>query len=359
MVRFLHCMVLSLLCLSGFTGCADPIKPKPNGPVWLAFKGPEQPFRSNHINAILATRAGQVWFGTDSGATFYERGSWGVIVDTLSYVTTPFGSVIRQAKVTAITQGKDGSIWFGTGGGGLHRYFQTTQGSGIRWIAYNEPVISSNVITSLTCEIVVNGDIWAGTSLFGVDRFIPSTQDPRYGEWRNYTTVDVPGFGSNQISATAFDIVDNSIWVASIFNLEVFFNDITGWRSYPAAVQYDYRILSMTVDLSNNLWMGKREGAARLDRYREWTYYTNRTTGGIFPAGAVNAVTTDLFDTRWFGTTQGLMRLRDTTWTLFNHANAPVLLSDTITALGYDSFGNLWIGTGNGVNVYNEKGTIF
>jgi len=346
-------VVLISLAVYFATGCGDPIKPKPRGPDWLAFQGPEKPFRNNHINAIITTRAGQVWFATDSGATFYERGRWGAIVDTLSY---PPGGRFRQAKITALTQGKDGSIWFGTGGGGIARYFPTAQLTDVAWLFYREPTISSNVITSLTCENVVNGDVWAGTYFFGVNRFLPSSQDPNLGEWRMYTATEVPDFQSNQMTAMGFNPVDNSIWVSSIFNLTVFFNDIAGWAGYPSVAQYDYRVLSMTADLSDNLWVGKREGAGRLDHYRDWTYFTNQTTGGRLPAGPVNAVTTDLFDTRWFGTERGLVRLRDTTWTTFNRAEHPELLSDTITALAYDQFGNLWIGTASGVNLFNENG---
>lgn len=352
-------LVATGILLAGLVGCADPIEPRPPGAAWVAFKGPDQPFRNNHVNAIVTTRAGPVWIGTDSGVVFFERGLWGAIVDSVSYVALEAGEVVRRAKVAAITQGKDGSVWFGTNGGGLRRFFPTAQSAGARWIGYAEPLISSNVITSLACEIVVNGDVWAGTQLFGVNRFLPSSEDPRFGEWRTYTASDVPAFGSNQISSAAFNVADNAIWVSSIFRLAVFINDVTGWRSYPSAGAYDYTILGMATDLGDNLWVGKRDGAALLDRYRDWTYLTAGTTGGRLPAGPVNAVTTDLLSTRWFGTERGLARLRDTTWTLFNRANTELLLSDTVTALAYDQYGNLWIGTANGVNVFNEKGVFF
>jgi|SRR3972149_61172 len=361
MMRIIDIIIVSLLLMimSWSTGCGDPIQPKPKGPVWQAFKGPDKPLRNNHVNAILTTRSGQTWICTDSGVTFYEKGSWGSIVDSVSYLFYTHDDSFIQARVTSITLGKDGSLWFGTGGGGIRRYFQYAQSTGIRWITYRFPVISSNVISGLTCENVVNGDVWAATPLFGVDRFIPSANDPIFGEWRNYTAADVPDFQSNQIFAVSVNLNDYSIWVSSVFNLVMFFNDIIGWRAYPTAVQYGYTIISMSFDLSNNLWVGKIDGAAKLDRYRSWTYYTNSTTGGNLPAGPVNAVTTDLYHTRWFGTTQGLARYRDTSWTVFSRSNSPLLLSDTITSLAYDYKGNLWIGTSNGINIYNESGTTF
>jgi ligand-binding sensor domain-containing protein len=340
-------------------GCADPLDPPPPRPVWAAFKGPDKPLRSNHVNAILTNRAGQTWIATDSGVTFYERGSWGAIVDSFTYLHYEPGTPVVEARVTAITQGKDGSLWFGTGGGGIRRFFQTSATGGIRWIRYQEPEISSNVISGLACEATVNGDVWVATPLFGVDRFIPSAGDPTFGEWRNYTTTQVPEFQSNQIFAVGVNINDNSVWVSTLFTLVAFFNDIVGWREYQSSPSYPYRIISIASDLSDNLWFGKLDGAARMDRYRLWTYYTNATTGGNLPRGTVYAVTTDYFNTRWFGTVGGLARYRDTTWTVFNRNNTPELLSDTITALAYDYKGNLWIGTPHGVNIYNESGTTF
>ena len=77
------------------------------------------------------------------------------------------------------------------------------------------------------------------------------------------------------------------------------------------------------------------------------------------PAGEILAVTTDLGSTRWFGTDQGLVRLRDTTWTTFTMADIPELPGNVITALTYDKLGNLWIGTETGLAVFNETGTRF
>ncbi len=146
------------------------------------------------------------------------------------------------------------------------RFFQSQQETGVRWITYKEPEISSNIIWGLTCENVVNGDVWVATPLFGVDRFTPSAADPRYGSWRNYTATDVPAFRSNQIYAVSMNIVDYSIWVSSTFSLVVLLDDVRGWRSYTPSPQYDYTVISLATDLSNTIWMGRREGASKLDR---------------------------------------------------------------------------------------------
>lgn len=358
--RSIHLALVPVMGLVVFlASCAEPIIPDARGPEWVAFAGPAQPFRNNRVNAIIATRAGQVWIGTDSGVVFFDRGSWGAIIDSVSYPVLQFGTVTSQATITAIAQGKDGSIWFGTNGGGIRRFFPTGQEVDVRWMGYREPAISGNVITGLTCDLVFTGEVWAGTHLFGANRFIPSAADPRFGEWRRYTTAEVPEFGSNQVSAATVSIVNGRIWVSSIFTLAAFLGENSGWRAYPSGGGYDYRILSMSADLSDDLWVGKREGAAVLDRYRNWTEMTASTTGGQLPPGPVHAVTTDLLATRWFGTDHGLVRLRDTTWTTFDRRSTPVLPSDTITAVAYDQYKNLWIGTVNGVCVHNEKGVFF
>ena len=119
------------------------------------------------------------------------------------------------------------------------------------------------------------------------------------------------------------------------------------------------RINGIAFDISNNVWFARNNGGAKLNLTSgNWTFYTPDSTGGRMPGGVVRSVETDLRSTRWFGTDSGLVRIADTTWTIFTKANSP-LPSDTITAVRYDLRGNLWIGTPKGVAAFKETGTTF
>jgi len=49
--------------------------------------------------------------------------------------------------------------------------------------------------------------------------------------------------------------------------------------------------------------------------------------------------------------------LTDTGWVVFNETNSPIP-GDNVRTLALDRYGNLWIGTVDGIAVYNETGII-
>ena len=338
----------------------DPIKPPARGPKFVLFRGPSVPLLSNRINQIVAHRNSQIWIATDSGAAYYDRGSWGVINDSLKY--WQYGSGVppwQTSRVNCITVGKDGSVWFGLGGGGIRRFMPTSTDAGRLWVTYQIPEISFNTISSLACDEFVNGDVWAGTLGAGLNRFMPSVGNPRYGQWRVYTAANVPGFRSNFIQTTAVNLTNQSVWVSTPFSLLAFINDVSGWSSFDIPHPYDSQVFSIAFDLAGRVWLGKADGVSVFNSVDgSWTHHTSQNTGGMLPEGRLFSVLTDLHTLRWFGTTEGLLQLNDTTWTLFDASVFSEWPGDTVTALTYDRAGNLWIGTTNGVVVYNESGTI-
>jgi ligand-binding sensor domain-containing protein len=342
--------LLSFTLLLG--GCAaDEVVPPEAGPVWITFKLPEtSQLLANKVNALNADQSGRVWVATDSGANYFQRGTWGKIRDSLRYTT---GSTVRYA-VNAIESGKSSTIWFGLDGGGVKRYREgATRGV---WTTYFSE-LTYPVIQSISADKLINGDVWFATT-FGVSRFIPSSSDPEFGTWQSYTgTAYVP---SNQVYASGIDPTDNNVWFGTQDGYCLYNDAITDWTSFALPPAYNYRINDIAFDLGGTAWLAKLEGVTSFNKESGVSvHYTNSSTGGRLPAGSVNAVATDLGSTRWFGTQQGLVRLSDTTWTTFTTATTPELPGNVITALTYDNLGNLWIGTNVGIAVYNPAGTRF
>ena len=118
----------------------------------------------------------------------------------------------------------------------------------------------------------------------------------------------------------------------------------------------------MAFDLNGYAWVAQSDSGIAVLKIttNEWVrHYTYGSTNHIIPQGYINAVTTNNHSIRWFGSTQGLIRLSDSTFTKFTTSTTAELPSNYITSLAYDLFGNLWIGTTKGVAVYNPDGTRF
>ncbi len=317
-------------------------------PTWQVFTTENSPLLADKINCILIDGEGRVWIGTDSGVSSYAPGSWGTIKDQLTYLTDAGPARI----VTAIAEGAGHTLWFGLNGGGVRRYNRFSPRH--VWQEYQYPSIPYDVVWSIAAMKYQPYQVWVGT-VFGTGRYTPSASDPEIGIW---DSVAIPTLPYGLVHSISVDPTNSWIGFGTQFG-PAFFNFTEGWRTYSLPPAYDYPILSVSFDLHLNVWMGKLDGVTCFG-LGTWNihHYTSENTGGQLPRGTVHAVTTDLFSTRWFGTDAGLVRLRDTTWTRFSRSNSP-LPSDTVTALGYDKAGKLWIGTTRGVAVYDENGASF
>ncbi|MGZ4841589.1 MAG: ligand-binding sensor domain-containing protein, partial [Candidatus Angelobacter sp.] len=100
------------LCLAGAAWCLDPHKPITQyvHTVWRSEDGLPQ----NSIQALLQTRDGYLWIGTQEGLVRFN----GVEFKVFNKSTTP---AIRHNDVRALYQDRDGALWVGTFGGGLVR----------------------------------------------------------------------------------------------------------------------------------------------------------------------------------------------------------------------------------------------
>jgi len=337
------------------------------GPTWITFNKTNHQLVGNRVNSLYTDADGIVWIATDSGASYFNHGTWSSFVTDLQYATYYNGGELIVSTVNSITQGLDRSIWFGLNGGGMARYNQFAQHLVWRRYTTSDGGIPYNIVNAVDRGQVASsgglpGEVWCATYL-GVGHFIPAVNEG--GVWINYTT-DNSTLPSNTVRAVALNINDNSIWFASQdpssgSSCVLSINANLQWQ--PAQIlppPYDLPIVAIAFDDHNIGWFAKWQGVSSLNtKTLQWTHYTNESTKRVLPLGNVNSVTTDYDLTRWFGTNSGLVRMIDTSWTKFNRLNTPQLPSDTVTALTYDRNGNLWIGTPHGVAVYNQAGTRF
>lgn len=354
MTRFIA--LLTLLVLIIFSGCKETIETTETGPQWVTFRRPAtSAIPSNQVNTMALGNDGRVWIGTDSGAASFLRNSWGVITDSLRYLLG--GSLQYSKKVNAITEGPDGSIWFGLAGAGAKRYRPNATSN--TWLSYHQTLSGSVLSVTADQQLQQRGDVWFAT-LSGISWFIPNNADPSTGQWY---AVQQPTIPSNQVRTSVFNFNDNSVWFGTSGGVAYYDIANQAWTVFSLPPPHDaYTISSIAFDRNNIAWIGTWGGVTRYDKAAStFTHYTNANTNGKLPSDLVNVVAVDkkLPPTVWIGTNGGLARLRDTSWTTFKTFNVPELPGDTVKGIVIDLRNNVWIGTSNGVAVYNEEGTSF
>jgi ligand-binding sensor domain-containing protein len=356
-MRISHCLLVAGITLLLMMGCnKDEGTGAKIGPVWVTYTTSNSPIFSDNIKTIFVDGENYVWFGTDKGAPYFTKGNWGGIKDSLRYAQAGGG---YGYTVNAIAQSKDGSIWFGTQGGGAVRYIK----NGTRFVfkRYLQPDVPYATIAGVSGQMTNRGEVFVSTRAAGVGRYTPSTTEIGEGVW---TAIDNSNhFTTNNIPTTTVNVIDNSIWFGTADGSVVRYDGDQDWLTSSLPPPYNnYFVLGIAFDLSDHAWIAKSDSGVSVfnNSTKEWIqHYTYGNTGGKMPRGEIKSIATDKNKMRWFGTTQGLVLLNDTTWTTYTISNTPALPSNNITALSYDGYGNLWIGTNKGVAVYNPTGTRF
>jgi ligand-binding sensor domain-containing protein/signal transduction histidine kinase len=356
---------------------------------------------NDFVRAVLQTRDGVVWAGTDDGL-FRLQGERMVRVDGAgaipsmavhalredragnlwvggSIVISIRGATFREyrlegrssaTRVKSISETADGTIWIGTVSG-LQRMPPASREGG-RF----EPV-ASIASTVRALEEDRNGVLWVGTIGDGLLRY-------SNGELRRVTAPDNPPsstvlaiFNDNEQNVwagmqtgllrlspaamstfplpetanadfgTVYPDRDGSLWVASthLFRIDAH-RERSELVPSPAA---GIRVRSVFRDRTGALWIGTEgDGVFRTQNGRQ-AQYTKRT-------GLANDFVRAFLEGRdgsvWIGTDEGITRWRD--GVLTNYLPAQGLAYFSVRTLAEDRTGDIWIGTERGVSHWHN-----
>ena len=313
-----------LLGLASTAWCLDPQKPISQyvHTVW----GSEQGLPQNSIQALLQTRDGYLWIGTQEGLVRFN----GVDFKVFDKANT---EEIRHNDVRVLYEDRDGFLWVGTFGGGLVRYdkekkkFTTVQRG-----------LSNNSITAILQDH--KGDLWVGTTdglnhLAG-DQFVIFNR-------KN-------GLSDNTIKALAED-AKGRLLVATRTGLDVMENGrLTG--PFPKWVPGKDLIASLLSGRDGKLWIGtQNHGLDVIDPTGLLRHYG--TAQGL-PDAPVRTIFQDNQQTIWVGT-QGGGLCRFLTGHFDCYSTPQGLSGDTVETVMQDIEGSLWVGTETGgMNRFKE-----
>ena len=283
--------------------------------VWRTEEGLPQ----NTVPAIVQSRDGYLWAGTELGLVRFD----GLHFTVFDKNNTP---ELKSNVVDALVQDRRGNLWIGTVGGGLTRL---KDGKFSTFTIRNG--LSNDFISCLLED--PSGDIWIGTNGGGLTRL-------HDGHFRSYATEQ--GLADNQVFALAYGS-DGALWVGTHDGLNRFSNGRFQTYRTSAGLPNNYvRCLFMTS--SQTLWIGTYGGG--LARFENGMFTTFTMRDGL-TSNSVVSLGEEPDGTLWIGTLAGgLNRLSSGRFSSYTSANG--LPSNDIWCIYYDKEQNLWIGTGGG-----------
>jgi ligand-binding sensor domain-containing protein/signal transduction histidine kinase len=289
--------------------------------VWKAEEGLPQ----NSVQAILQTRDGYLWIGTQEGLVRF---------DGVRFTIHDVGNTasLRSNYIRALYEDRAGNLWIGTEGGGLSRYRDRT----FTTYAIAEG-LSHTTVTSIAEDRA--GNLWVGTFGGGLNllRAGGDHERPRISA----LTVD-DGLASNLVRAIFKDSGGN-LWIGTEGGG---LNRMTDGviTTYAAEKGLTHgTVHAIHEDKSGSLWVGTGEGLYRFRDGRFSPYPTPNTRAG----NTVYAIYEDREGSLWIGTGGGgLDRIEEGRISAFGAADG--LSNGIVYSIEEDREGSLWIGTGGG-----------
>jgi signal transduction histidine kinase/ligand-binding sensor domain-containing protein len=325
--------------------------------------GMENGLPQNTVQALVQTRNGFVWLGTEVGLVRFDGNSFAVF-DKNSTPALP-GNDVR-----CLLETKDGALWIGTSEGlgrwkdGVVTAFTTKDGlpgNGIRalgqdhwgllWVYTDAGLVRQNGERFAPAGEWRPGTvITAVTSRGGVSIWIDVTPDSG-NDWRQLAVQ--AGLSKDGIEFYA-GMNSESMAVGSKSTLLLgsgsgITKRLTSGKELPGS-----RIQVLLADRESSLWIGTNGGLAR---WAEGKVQRLPVTDPLATASVLTLME-DHEGNLWVGTeTGGLHILRDQRFRTIGAREG--LSSDATTAVVEDNAGTLWVGTnGGGLNAIRPHGDV-
>jgi len=277
--------------------------------VWTSDSGLPQ----NSITAILQTRDGYLWLGTQEGLVRFD-GVRFTIFDTRNT------KALNDDWVQALLESRDGTLWIGTVTGLARR-------SNREFLPPLGGELDRATVTALFEGR--DGSVWVGSSA-GLTRFSGALS-------RSYPLPE--GLPGGRILSIAED-ARGALWVGGAWGAARLENGrLEPWRvrdGFPGSA------FAMLADPQSGLWVGTGRGLAHVRgrSTQTWAFEDGLTNN------MVRALARDRDGSLWLATDGGLFRFRDGRF--LRHGESDGLSSNRILSLLEDREGSLWVGTADG-----------
>ena len=324
-------------------------KCRPDGTVLHSGLGRMVSDSSTSAKMLYADPSGVIWVATQAGLLLMDPESGKTKVFKMD-LNRPYS--LPNNSVWSIFPDPDGGLWIGTYGGKLA--YSTISSSDVRFFSACAGGLSHPIVSSFVEDR--HGNLWIGTEGGGI-----SVWDRSSGEFRYFTHSDGSSLASDFIKKLWKDD-DGVIWVAS-FNggLQVYEEKTRKFRTKAgSSSQYPLSVYDFLEDGDGGLWMSSPdENLKHLDEGGKVVASVLFTdSDGHHSGTSAEMIYRDDEGHLCLLSRSGLIVADAASGRVvrFHHLDGVPFQSNNLICFCRMSSGDIWFGTGEGVNVLRKDG---
>lgn len=325
---------------------------------YLNEPGNKNSLSNNNTYRVLLDKAGTLWIGTwGGGLNKFNSGN----KNFTRYILSTSDNLNYINKVVlSIEQDKSGVIWFGTEGG-IHRINpEKKKFVNITYQNNNPKSLINTHIVSITKDS--NNALWVGTKDGGLEYS---------ANGKNFIKVKLPAVNTINFRVNVIYQNQNKLWIGSNDGLYI----INGLKPTDKINRFassttetclsSNKITTIIKDKSGVVWLGTQEnGLNKVIDYNDniglkVKRYLLSALKGKLQSERITSIFSDKSGRLWIGTFNGLhlYNRHNDSFTNYKHQiNDTTSISNSIViSIAQDQKGDVWFGTPNGLNKLIEK----
>ncbi len=315
--------------------------------------------RSNWINKIIQDQTGNMWIATNHGLFCYQVGSKTFI----PYFSNASENTISDNNINDVYQTSDGYIWIATRNG-LNRMNPETEKIKSYFHEYLDPgSLSNNHVTCLFQDSF--GVFWIGTK-DKVNQYHPEKETfTEYGHTNKITSL------SNDDIYSFYEDSSGNLWIGTFKGVNKYDRNSSKFTLYarssdePQTLSNNI-VYSIWKDPEGLIWIATARGLNILDRETGHYRLLHHNFDGIHDLAneKIRIIKQDHKEIFWIGTENHGVFSYDKQTGRFRHfvkdpENTNSLISDGVLYIAESNDHNLWIGTNNGLSIFNPDNGNF
>jgi ligand-binding sensor domain-containing protein len=279
---------------------------------------------SNHIRAFTIRKDGTIWFVSKNGISKFNG---------VEFKNFTQKDGLSNNNIKCIIEDEEGNLFLGADGAGIIKFTDES------FVSFTKnDGLSSDVVMSINED--ENQNIWITTYDAGICKIKNQT-------CMHYNTNN--GLANNTVWCSLIDR-NNNLWLGTSNGVSLYSNN--QFKSYNKEQGLNAKkVFALNEDNRGNIWIGTKKGLSVLYVSNDSIYNYDEIEG---LSRNIRYIFNEDDKVIWFCSSDGLFRYDIKTHTAKKIDSSNGLPDNSVMTITKDNYGRLWIGTKNGLVVYQK-----